>query len=247
MNYISSLMRSQNKLSISLRIQIIKVCFDDFKYNLTYTLPVHNREQHKAFMEKNCLLFSNAIKIEEIWVKLAYYWNYLNCSLLEHVVKTLCNETLILEMDEYKKKLKAFRCKTRLCVFAETEQKCLLMGENLTKFSVKYENKWTRCTLQDLENWKESLSQTFLIPPFTLNPTNISPGCVSITWTIPTMFTTSLMEKLKTLDVTKYFRKENKIMSLSFDYIEHLRTGEVKKMALCIIIKCLGLGLGLGQ
>ena len=153
-------------------------------------------------------------------MKLNNYWNYLNFSLLEDVIKTFCREALMARMEEYKKKLEDFRCKTRLCVFAETEQKCLLAGENLKEFVVKHDKNWTMCTLQDLENWKKSLTKTLLLPPFALKPRKISTGCVSITWAIPTMFTTSVAEKLKTLDMTD-FCSEHKIMSLIFNGMEY--------------------------
>ena len=155
-------------------------------------------------------------------MKLNNYWNYLNFSLLEDVIKTFCREALMARMEEYKKKLEDFRCKTRLCVFAETEQICLLAGENLKEFVVKHDKNWTMCTLQDLENWKKSLTETLLLPSFAVKPRKISTGCVSITWAIPAMFTPSLVEKLKTLD--KNFCKEHKIMSLTLDGVEYLGT-----------------------
>ena len=72
-----------------------------------------------------------------------------------------------------------------------------------------------------MENRKESLTQKLILPSFTVNPKDISTGCVSITWAIPNMFTASLVEKLKTLDITD-FCSENKIMSLIFDGVEYL-------------------------
>ena len=189
-----------------------------FKYKLIFALPV----QSKEFMEKNCFLISDDTRIEGIWMKLSSYWDYLNFSLLEHVIKMFCSETLMARMEEYKKKLEVFRCKTRLCAFAQhykNRQKCLL-GNELKEFVIKHDKKWTECTLQDLENWKESLTQKLLLPSFVVNPKDISTGSVSITWAIPAMFTPSLVEKLETLD--ENFCKEHKIMSLTLDGVEYL-------------------------
>ena len=193
-----------------------------FKYKLTFALPVQRQEQHQEFLEKNCFVISDATRIEGIWMKLSSYWNYLNFSLLEHVIKMFCSEALMARMEEYKKKLEVFRCKTRLCVFAQhykNRQKCLL-GNELKEFVIKHDKKWTECTLQDLENWKESLTQKLLLPSFAVNPKDISTGSVSITWAIPAMFTPSLVEKLKSLD--ENFCKEHKIMSLTLDGVEYL-------------------------
>ena len=199
------------------------VDINEFKYKLIFALPPQNKVQHQEFLEKNCLQISDATRIEEIWMKLSNYWNYLNFSLLEHVIKTFCGEALMARMEEYKKKLKVFRHTTRLCVFAEyykTIPKCLLVDEDLKEFVVKHDKNWNMCTLQDLENWKESLTQKLLIPLFIMNPKEINMGCVSITWAIPAIFTLSLVEKLKTLDMSE-FCDEHKIMSLTFNGVEY--------------------------
>ena len=193
---------------------------EEFKYKLSFGLPPQDKERHREFLDQNCFQISDATRIEAIWMKLSNYWNYLNFSLLEDVVTMFCGKSLIAIMEEYKKKLEDFRCKTRLCVFAKTKHKCLLAGENLNEFVVKYNKNWTECTLQDLENWKESLTQKLSLPAYALDPTEINVGCVSITWAIPAIFTPSLMEKLETLD--KNFCKEHKIMSLTLDGVKYL-------------------------
>ena len=182
-------------------------------------LTVRNKEQHKEFLDAN--IFSGASAestVEDMWCKLSDYSNFLNYTLVEHMIKKFGGRDLLETMKAYKRKLEIFRSKTRLCDFA-------IIFKGITKckevlMEVKFDKNWETCTLQDMEEWKESLTQKLLLPSFTVNPKDISTGCVSITWAIPAMFTPSLVEKLKTLD--KNFCKEHKIMSLTLDGVEYI-------------------------
>ena len=185
-------------------------------------LTVRNKEQHKEFLDEK--IFSGASAestVEDMWCKLSDYSNFLNYSLVEHMIKKFGGRDLLETMKAYKRKLEIFRSKTRLCDFAIIFKGITKCKEVLMKcLKVKFDKNWETCTLQDMENWKESLTQKLLLPSFTMDVTEIDTGCVSITWAIPAMFTPSLVEKLKTLD--KNFCKEHKIMSLTLDGVEYL-------------------------
>ena len=189
-----------------------------FKKRL-FSLNVRNKEQHKEFLDAN--IFSGASAestVEDMWCKLCDYSNFLNYTLVEHTIKKFGDGDLLETMKAYKRKLEIFRSKTRLCDFAIIFKGITKCKEVLMK--VKFDKNWETCTLQDMEEWKESLTQKLLLPSFTVNPKDISTGCVSITWAIPAMFTPSLVGKLKTLD--KNFCKKHKIMSLTLDGVEYL-------------------------
>ena len=181
-------------------------------------LNVRNKEMHEEFLDSNIFAETNAESVKDMWRKLSNYSNFLNYTLVEHTIKKFGDRDLLETMKAYKRKLEIFRSKTRLCDFA-------IIFKGITKckevlMEVKFDKNWETCTLQDMEEWKESLTQKLLLPSFTVNPKDISTGCVSITWAIPAMFTPSLVEKLKTLD--KNFCKEHKIMSLTLDGVEYL-------------------------
>ena len=186
------------------------------------SLNVRNKEHHKEFLD--AYIFSGASAestVEGMWCKVSDYSNFLNYTLVEHTIKKFGDRDLLETMKAYKRKLEIFRSKTRLCDFVVYFRGITKCKEVLMKsLKVKFDENWETCTLQDMENWKESLTQTLLLPSFTMDATEIDTGCVSITWAIPAMFTPSLVEKLKTLD--KNFCKENKIMSLTLDGVEYL-------------------------
>ena len=185
-------------------------------------LDVRHRKQHKEFLIEVWPQISNA-SFEDVWFQLVMYWDFLNYTLLEHIVNNFGNEAVKKRMRDYKLKLKDFRCRTLLCDFAEyfhDINECLA-EKDLKELVVKLDKDWQICTLQDIENWKESLTQKLLLPSFTVKPTELTTGCVSITWAIPTMFTISVVEKLETLDMTD-FCSEHKIMSLIFNGVKYL-------------------------
>ena len=205
-------------------LDIIKekeVTIDLFKRRLI-NLNVRNREQHKEFLDANIFPEASAeLTVENLWCKLSEYSNFLNCSLVEHLIKKFGDQDLLETMKAYKRELEIFRFKTRLCDFVKIFKGICKCKDVLMKsLGAKFDQNWKTCTLQDMEGWKETLTQKLLLPSFTVNPSEIDIGCVSITWAIPAMFTPSLVEKLKTLD--KNFCKEHKIMSLTFDGVEYL-------------------------
>ena len=84
--------------------------------------------------------------MRDVWIKLNSYWNFLNYTLLEHVINEFCDSRgdLIAMMESYKRKLKEFRCKTRLCDFAE-HYKCVnksLAEIDRKTLTVKLAKKW---------------------------------------------------------------------------------------------------------
>ena len=95
--------------------------------------------------------------------------------------------------------------------------------------SVKLAKKWEECTLEDLENWKENITQHLLLPSFVMSPEAIGPGCVSITWTIPTVFAIALMERVGTMDLS--LCKEHGLFSMHLDGVEIYPSVHEKKIS----------------
>lgn len=189
-----------------------------------------SKKQHKDFLEDNLLNISSATEMIVIWCKLGTYWNFLNYSLLEYLVKEFCSEDdgLIAMMEDYKSKLKEFRCCTRLCNFVNHFMDVTCLEEaNFKKFEVKLNKKFEECTLEDLENWKENITQKLLLPSFVMKLHTIGPGCVSVTWAIPTKCALSLMENMKKMDLREFF-EEHCIISVKLDgeSLDYKRSGQ---------------------
>ena len=190
----------------------------DFKRRLT-SLLVKNKSQHKEFLEQLWPQISTAT-VEDIWFKLEMYWDFLNYTLLEHLVNKFGDVALKTSMLEYKGSLKEFRSKTLLCDFAkhfkDQVNKCLVGKDVMKLLEVKFAKNWEECTLEDLENWKESITQKLLVPSYVLILKETDSGCVSVTWAIPAMFAASVTEDMERMDMRE-FCVEHSILSLRID------------------------------
>ena len=209
-------------------IKASSITVQDFKDRLI-NLNVRNKDQHREFLDSQIFSEISAESINDIWRKLSDYSDFLNYTLIEHIIKKFGDQGLLEKMKAYKRKLEIFRSKTHLCDFVVLFKDITKCKEVLKKsLNVKFNEYWETCTLQDMERWKEGLTQKLLLPSFTVNLKELSIGCVSITWTIPTMFTTTIVEKLETLDPDMTdFCKEYKIVCLTFDGAQYLPVMEV--------------------
>jgi len=184
------------------------------------SLSVHNKKLHEEFLEDIWSQIGDAT-IEDVWYKLGKYWDFLNYSLLEHLVKKFGDEALKARMKTYKKKLENFLSKTRLCDFIEHFKHVnkSLVRENFWMFEVKLKKDWEECTLEDLEHVKRNITQKLFFPSFSLVLKDFNSGCVSVTWAIPAVFATSLMENMESMDLSN-FCEEHGIISMVIDGVE---------------------------
>ena len=198
-------------------IKETKVTVDEFVMNLVNT-PVEHREMHKNFFDMIIVELSKEPSLPKVWFSLSQYWNFLNYSLLEQVVFDYGDEDLKTDMEDYKKELKEFRCRTRLCDFAKYSVKINedLSEQNLKNFTIKLGGSWDECTLEYLENLAEKISQKFFLPSFSLVLKDIKLGCISVTWAVPAMIAVSLKENIENTDMGE-FCKEHGIMAISID------------------------------
>ena len=65
----------------------------DFKQRLT-SLPVKTKKKHKDFIHEQILPHISAADIQDIWCKMEMYWDFLNYSLLEHLVNKFGDNAL---------------------------------------------------------------------------------------------------------------------------------------------------------
>ena len=105
-----------------------------------------------------------------------------------------------------------------MCDFAKYSVKVNedLSEQNLKNFTIKLGQSWDECTLENLENLAEKISQKFFLPSFSLVLKDIKLGCISVTWAVPAMIAVSLKENIENTDMGE-FCKEHGIMAISID------------------------------
>ena len=200
------------------KIKEKKLDVSQFRARLV-TVPIKYREHHEEFFQRLESDIKKDTSIDHIWMKLSRYWDFLNYTLLENLVKRFGDHTLKSDMDNYVKRLKEFRSTTRVCIFAKycTKVNKKLSEHDLQDFIFKLKKKcWEECTLEDLENVKENISHKFFLPSFVMNLKDIQPGSIIVTWTLPTVIASAIMETLETTYVSE-FCNENGIESITID------------------------------
>ena len=156
--------------------------------------------------------------MSSIWHRLSTYWDFLNYTLIENLVEKFGDSDLIWRMQDYKKDLKEFRHKTRLCDFTEYHTKYTEQDTegDLKEFVVKLKKYKDEYSLEDLEKLKEDITSKFLFPSFLMTIRKFVNNPFIITWSIPTLITTSLQRNLENMDIRE-FCKENGIESIHLD------------------------------
>ena len=179
-------------------------------------LSLERKALHKDFLEKLCSDISKESTLGKVWFKLSTYWNFLNYFLLEQVVCEFGDRNIKDSMEDYKSKLKVFRCNTCLHDFAKYSTKISadLTVEDFHLLSMKLKKNWEKCTLEDLENLTGKFTHKLFVSSFSLTLKEIKPGCIHVTWTIPGVIGESLKENMENTDMWE-FCKEHGITSIT--------------------------------
>ena len=180
------------------------------------SLNVSRKYLHQKFIQDN-LKIDEETTFDDLWTKLAFYWNFLNFDLLEHVINKFRIENLKQKMESYKDELQSFRKATRLCVFVNCWP---LNGEmppetEFQEFVTKIKLDWENCTLEDIETKKRVFIRRFLLPEYALQPGEIKKGCIAITWLVPATFVNALQKDINGTS-SEFFKKE-RIITITID------------------------------
>ena len=171
---------------------------DTFKNKLT-SWDVDGEEHHVPFLEE---IVDQHETILKIWRHLSRtYMNFLNYKILQHILhKFPDNDNLQERMAKYIERIRKFFQTTLLCEFLKcwpvTEK--TPPKEELKHFlEAKTTLDWKTCTLEDLDNVRQSLTRKLLVPSFALVLANAIKGCVSVTYYIPPTTVAQLQADIK--------------------------------------------------
>ena len=186
------------------------------------TLPIKYKEEHKEFFEQMAKELDGESTINCIWRKLSEYWNFMNYTLLENLIRNIRDQTLKQNMKSYLSSLESFRRNTRLCDFAKH---CPVVESrpseaDLKEFVLHLKLDWETCTLEQLEELKGHIIRKFLLPSFALILKKVSHGSLIVTWLLPAQITSTLVQDLENTD-NKGFFKEHKIECMTIDGKEY--------------------------
>ena len=182
-------------------------------------LPVSIKYQHVAFVKENLKAIINSESMEEIFGVINLYCDFLNYTLLEHIVSKFGNSDTKAAMAKYFCELVAFRKTTKLSDFIShwpcTGKVPPDMSKLVTKIEKEMEKDWSNCTLEDVEEFRTTLTQKFLLPSFTILLKDAEEGCISLTWVIPSSIVKLLSKDIHNTKLDWF--KEHHIVRLAID------------------------------
>ena len=157
------------------------VDLSDIKLCVTQ-LPVSVKYQHLHFLEHNCSAIVDATSVDAILAILGDYWDFLNCGLLNEVVCQLGNDATKQLMEQYMKKLKEFRMKTKLGdFFGKATQN---IPPHFTTFVTELGEGWEERTLEDLEQFRKKLARSMYLKDYAMHFKCAKAGSVAVTWAL---------------------------------------------------------------
>ena len=184
-----------------------------FKLKLT-SLKVRDKEHHMDYMMK---AIHKKATVTDICMSLNKYFNFLNHTILQHILTKFTDRTLQRRMDSYKDKLHIFFRRTRLCDFLQCWPLCKHSPptEELRQFVVKSTKNWDTYTLEDLNNMKGRIATLLLLPDFVLILETASRGCVEVIFSIPPSLVAQLQADIKKTAVKEM--RDMEIESITVD------------------------------
>ena len=178
-------------------------------------LPASTKDQHIAFIRENLSEIKESKCMEDIFLLLNLYWDFLNYTLLEHIVTEFGNNDTKAAMAVYVCELVAFRKATKLSEFISHWPCTGKVPPDMSKLVIKMKKDWSNCTLEDVEEFRRTLTQKLLLPSFTVLLRDAEQGCVSFTWLIPSSIVKILSKDIHHTKLDWF--KEHHIERLAID------------------------------
>ena len=136
-------------------------------------------ENHKMFLERHVTVLYTAADNSELFGHMNSHWNYLDPSLLHHLVRELCLEEVKGEMEVYKSDLQQFRMKTPLTLFCKTQKrKRIKPSPEFREVVVEFD--WSEnATLEDVERFRQMYALYYNLRDFAMTLTHVRTDSVT--------------------------------------------------------------------
>ena len=121
-------------------------------------LPASTKDHHIAFIRENLSEIKESKCMEDIFLLLNFYWDFLNYTLLEHIVTEFGNNDTKAAMAKYICELVAFRKATKLSEFITHWQCTGKVPPDMSRLVIKMDKDWSNCTLEDVEQFRRTLT-----------------------------------------------------------------------------------------
>ena len=143
-----------------------KVDIQHLRHSIT-CLPHELKSEHKQFVEGVIADLSKAESIEGVFLITNQYWDFLNYSLLQRIIKRHASDKIKKEMEGYIQKIVAFRRKTSLRGFSKAYKRKPKRSDSKFRELVSEHNvDWSTATLEDVEQFRNDICSELSLVDF---------------------------------------------------------------------------------
>ena len=172
-------------------------------------IPVSLKRDLGDYFQDKVLKILKMESIEEVFIFLSYYWDYLNPGLLEFLVGRFGADTDVELLRKYLEKLEQFQAEVKLVEYVQVKQ-VEVSTSRYQKITAIMGPGWEQKTLQDAVRYKNELAKELNIQPF-LARIHVSASSIAITVCLPPWIeieTTELESFFTPADVIKVYVNE---------------------------------------
>ena len=178
------------------RLEKSKVVVERVADALTSLSPFNDDDHHKIFLESHVQALFKADNLSELFGTMNFHWNYLDPSLLDHLVVRFDLKAVKIQMEHYKSELHQFRMKTSLVLFCRAQKrKRINPPPDFQEMVAEFD--WPETvTLEVVEQFRQEYASRYNLKECAMMVARISTGCFVITWFISESITELLREGL---------------------------------------------------
>ena len=148
-------------------------------------LPTSLKYQHSYFLEHHSSQIARATTVEEIFSIVNRYCNFLNCSLLAHIISKFGDEELKKQLNTYTAALQTFRSQTKIKDFMKTCTENPNHPPGFVDLRTKLSPEWEQCTLEDAEDYRKYMTRNSYLADYVLSLVKGIPGSIHLSWSVP--------------------------------------------------------------
>ena len=189
----------------------IRECLDNHKFfvqdvaDILTSLSPDDDECHQIFLKEHIKMLNTAVNNSELFMTMNFHWNYLDPSLLHHLVTELELVEVKPDMITYQSHLEQFRMKTPLNLFHQTQRKKKVklspeFKEMVAKFKLPND-----VSLEVLEQFRQEYASHYKLHEFAMMVADVRSGSFIITWFIPESVAEKLKGQVPVQILRKYF------------------------------------------
>ena len=148
-------------------------------------LPTSLKYQHKYFLAHHSSQIAKATTVEEILCILNTYCNFLNCSLLVHIINKFGDEELQKQLSSYTQALQSFRLRTKISDFIKACKGNPNLPPEFVVIKTKMGSEWQHRTLEEAEEYRKSIAHDSSVANYALYLVAADLGSIYLVWSVP--------------------------------------------------------------